>query len=228
MFLHNKLSRLVHWQHNVFLVSSKSSEKEITTTPEVQKPYNPYFINQKEIRKNPIRVCGKDSIYFSATRFVIDDSLSNLKHIEFRVTDTLVFIGDKNKMTNLKSLSFFAPRMKSLPNDLSEFENLTSLKITKSTRLKPFSTSICKLKNLKHLSYSWGGSLDSLPDCIGELTNLVSLDLTRNNISKFPDSISNLKKLRTLLIWDNPIEKEELERLKHLLPNTKIINTPPY
>jgi hypothetical protein len=205
-----------------------NEEIDVVAIPEIQKPYNPYFINQNEIKPNPIRYCGKDSIFFQGTRFMIDDTLSNLKYIEFRHIDTLVFIGDKKVMTNLKSLRFSATILKSLPTDLSEFKNLTSLTITKSGRLKPFPKSICSLKKLKYLSYSWGRNLDSIPDCISELKNLVSLDLTRNKISHFPNTISELTKLRTIVLWDNPISKEELERLQHLLPNTNIINTPPH
>lgn len=215
----------------LIVVSGCSSDDniDVTTSPVVQKPYNPYFINQSETIPNPIRDCGKDSIYFKGTRFVIDDSLSNIKHIEFRHIDTLIFIGDKNRMTNLKSLNFFATRMKNLPKGLSEFKNLENLTIKKSATLSTFPNFICKLKKLKSLKYYLGRNLDSIPDCIGDLQDLEYLDLSRNNISHIPTTISKLKKLKTLILWDNPISEKELEDLKLLLPNTAIYTkTTPY
>lgn len=208
---------------------SSDDNKEVAISTEVQKPYNPYFINQNETHRTPIRQSGKDSIDFQGTRFVIDDSLSNIKQIEFLGIDTLVFIGDKGKMNNLKSISFSATRLKTLPKDLSDFENLITLNITKSSKLEPFPTSICKLKKLKHLRYAWGRNLDSIPECIGGLKNLEYMDLARNNLTHLPRSISKLKKLKTLILFENPISTTEIDSLKKLLPNTTIyIDTTPY
>jgi leucine-rich repeat protein SHOC2 len=49
--------------------------------------------------------------------------------------------------------------------------------------------------------------LTSLPDSIGNLTNLVSLDLRRNKLTELPDSIGNLTNLKYLYLDDNLLEK---------------------
>lgn len=91
--------------------------------------------------------------------------------------------------------------------------------------------------------------LTSLPDSIGELKNLQSLDLWRNpsldwdvafkllqklpNLQKlylrenqlksFPASIGELKNLQMLYLSWNQLTSEGKERIKKLLPNTEII-----
>lgn len=208
----------------IFSCTSDSKERQ-----QIEKEYNPHFINQIETFPLVFRYSGIDSVDFTGTRFVFHDSLSSIKHIEFLSPDTLEFVGDKSKMKNLKSISFFAVRMKNLPKDLTGFENLESLIITKSVTLKTFPNFICGLNKLKFLRFAWGLNLESIPECIGELTSLEYLDLARNNISYLPKSISNLKKLKTLILWDNPISESELTEIKKLLPNTTIyFKTLPY
>lgn len=208
----------------IFSCKSDSKEKQL-----IDKEYNPHFINQDETFPLAFRYTGIDSVDFMGTRFVCQDSLSTVKHIEFLNPDTLEFVGDKSKMKNLKSISFFAVRLKNLPKDLIDFENLETLEITKSLKIKTFPNFICELNKLKFLRFAWGWNLDSIPECIGELTKLEYLDLARNNISHLPKSISNLKKLKMLILWDNPISESELIEIKKLLPNTTIyFKTLPY
>ncbi len=208
----------------IFSCTSDTKEKQ-----QIEKEYNPHFINQDETFPLAFRYTGLDSLDFMGTRFVCHDSLSSIKYIEFLAPDTIEFVGDKSKMKNLKCINFFAARMKNLPKDLTGFENLESLIITKSVTLKTFPNSICELNKLRFLRFAWGLNLESMPECIGELTNLEYLDLARNNISHLPKSISNLKKLKTLILWDNPIPDSELTEIKKLLPNTTIyFKTLPY
>jgi Leucine-rich repeat (LRR) protein len=195
----------------------------------INKQYNPYFINQDETFPIAFRYSGVDSLEFMGTRFTFDDSLSTVKYLEFLDSDTLEFIGDKNKMKNLKYLYFFAPRMKNLPEDLVDFENLENLTITKLKSLNSFPNFICELNKLKSLTFAWGKSLDSIPECIGNLKGLEYLDLARNKISRIPRTIAFLKNLKTLILWDNPIPESELKELEKLLPNTTIyFKTTPY
>ncbi|MFN9799306.1 MAG: leucine-rich repeat domain-containing protein, partial [Bacteroidota bacterium] len=92
--------------------------------------------------------------------------------------------------------------------------------------------------------------LDSIPPSLLQLTHLTSLDLGDNYIRTIPEEISQLQALRVLALWDNPIntypqslgELEKLEyldllhnqmnlitqeRVRGLLPGTRIIFSPP-
>jgi Leucine-rich repeat (LRR) protein len=60
---------------------------------------------------------------------------------------------------------------------------------------------LIKFKNLKKLYIDL--NLTQLPDSIGNLTNLIDLNLQNNKLSELPDSISNLKKLQKLTFYSN-------------------------
>ena len=70
--------------------------------------------------------------------------------------------------------------------------------------------------------------LKTIPKEIGNLKNLVFLNLSENGIVDFPDEISKLDKsnggsLLNLCVKENEIEIGVYEKLKRLLPQT-IIN----
>lgn len=74
--------------------------------------------------------------------------------------------------------------------------------------------------------------LDVLPDELEQMTNLVSLDLGKNNLSSLPSYITNFKKLESLDLSENPIEVlpiwlADMESLKNLsLDGTQITSIP--
>ena len=64
--------------------------------------------------------------------------------------------------------------------------------------------------------------LKSLPDSIGNLTNLKYLNLSKNQLKDLPESIGKLKKLQRLHLYGNQLSDEEKARIKKLLPDTDI------
>ena len=88
----------------------------------------------------------------------------------------------------------------SLPVELSYLVNLEKL-VVKGFNAEEFLESVEALVNLKELTLNY--SLDRLPEGIGELTNLVSLDLSNNNLDNLPQSCSKLQKLESLQLKDN-------------------------
>jgi Leucine-rich repeat (LRR) protein len=84
--------------------------------------------------------------------------------------------------------------------------------------------SIGNLQNLTSLDLS-DNNLKSLPDSIGELQNLTSLSLSENDLKWLPESIKKLAPtLRELNLRYNPISnnKSARKKIKSWLPNTKI------
>jgi len=87
--------------------------------------------------------------------------------------------------------------------------------------------SIGNLTNLNTLNlggnkYLGGNQLTTLPKSIGNLNNLNELYLENNQLTTLPDSIENLTNLTHLYLNDNPISADELERIQALLPNCDI------
>ena len=71
----------------------------------------------------------------------------------------------------------------------------------------------------------YDNDLTEIPAKIGQLTNLIYLDLGNNRkLRKLPDEIGLLKNLQILDLSDNFfIEKEEVEKIRAMLPNCKIL-----
>ena len=80
------------------------------------------------------------------------------------------------------------------------------------------SSDIGKLINLEVLILN-GNQLTFLPKEIGNLKNLKELWLNQTNIERLPMEISNLKKLEKLSTEGSYVSKDEIDRIKKLLPN---------
>ena len=87
------------------------------------------------------------------------------------------------------------------------------------------------LKKLKTLNLS-GNALKSLPASIGELTNLRILNLECNDLNELPNTVTKLVHLETLILSYNPLTTlpdhfEDLRNLKKLLlKDNKFDDTP--
>jgi flagellar motor component MotA len=66
----------------------------------------------------------------------------------------------------------------------------------------------------------WNNSLITLPDCIGDLKGLLTLNICRSSIEKLPDSIGNLESLTTLTLDNN----KNLKTLPDSIGNLKNLN----
>jgi hypothetical protein len=64
--------------------------------------------------------------------------------------------------------------------------------------------------------------IKEIPNSIGNLTNLKELYLSNNQIKEIPNSIGNLTNLEWLYLENNQIPYSERNRIKTLLPKTKL------
>ncbi|MGE8792255.1 leucine-rich repeat domain-containing protein, partial [Leptospira kirschneri] len=79
-----------------------------------------------------------------------------------------------------------------------------------------------QLQNLQKLDLK-GNRLTTVPKEIGQLQNLQKLDLKGNRLTTLSDEIGQLKNLQKLYLIDNQLSLEEREKIRKLLPKSKII-----
>lgn len=170
-------------------------------------------------------------------------NLSNLRELEFTGGSQISLIPESfGQLTNLLSLRMVV----GLDNLPSSFENLNSLKhLRLHGHLYNLPANIGNLTNLESLSLDLL-AINEIPESIGNLTKLRSLILSRNKIKSIPLALGNLASLYELDLSYNEIEifpnsmqdladtlydfrirgnnytQEELDKLKAMLPSTKI------
>lgn len=130
------------------------------------------------------------------------------------------FLKTFEKLFTRKSMSMFQLGDR-VPEEIGILTGLRNLSIYGNKKLTQLPDTIGNLTNLEHLRLN-NNALTSIPDSIGNLTQLKKLALMDNNLKTLPDTIRNLTNLRLILMGGNPIEREEIQRLKKVAPHIKI------
>ena len=174
--------------------------------------------------------CDDNHLWFAnqdhttdSTRF---DSLEKaLKYPERAITldvegDTATALPVQLKLLpNMKFLRWERGRLTAIPSFIGDLQSVLKMAFWYNA-IDTIAPEIGKLKNLLELSVSYN-NLSYLPEEICNMEGLGVLSVHHNNLIVLPDSIHKLKKLWFLKINNNPISREEIERIRKALPNLK-------
>lgn len=150
---------------------------------------------------------------------------------------------DIGNLKNLREISVWSGYGTEVPAEIFELRSLNTLTLSGAVLKAPISL-VSNLRELRELTLG-GLGLFEIPKEIFSLNKLVSLKLHQNyitevqkeivkltklrhlyladnQISRIPDEITRLTNLKSLVLSRNPISKNEIERLKKLLPSTTI------
>jgi Leucine-rich repeat (LRR) protein len=149
--------------------------------------------------------------------------LSELEILNLNCNKLVTLPESINKLKNLKKISLDYNDIQTLPNSFGDLPLLEEF-ISNGSELIELPESFCKLKSLRSLcislpisldktvNFSFPNSLENLkslrditlnrfdiiPNFVGELKDLISLDISGNDIKILPDFIKNLTNLRKL------------------------------
>jgi Leucine-rich repeat (LRR) protein len=140
-------------------------------------------------------------------------------------------------------------KLDSFPEAIYQFKNLQYLDLSRNN-IREIPDSISRLKNLQVLHLS-RNNIEYIPRTIGDLSELRILNINQNELYVIPPQIGRLKKLQVLDLWSNNItvfpdelkdisgnlkvldlrtiliNRETQERIKAMLPQTKVYFSPP-
>lgn len=157
---------------------------------------------------------NKDKVY------VLNLSNKNLRAVPRSISE----------LSNLQALNLSHNQINdvSVPIQLKKLNNLQYINLSYN-KFDDFPIALNLLSNLRSLNLSNNKFKTISPATFtkGNYANLRELNLSRNNLKSLSYNITNLTDLKLLnLKYNNEFDKDNLEQLKHLLPNTYIIFSP--
>jgi hypothetical protein len=119
--------------------------------------------------------------------------------------------------TKLEQLELHDYALERLHPKLAKLESLKKLVVSRAKKMKELPLEVCELDRLEELGL-WFMRMKTLPPEIGKLRSLRVLELYSSHITKLPDEMAQLTKLRTIKARFSP----EMERkVKALLPKVR-------
>lgn len=176
----------------------------LTAFPPELKPFaNLYFLEfqQSKIDSVPARIAYLDK----------------LQTLKFgNTSDTVKLPTTLKYLRNLKNVSFTNCVLDSLPSALFQLPGLVNLTLS-NTNTYYLNGGIGNLKNLEVLVIE-NNNLSKIPFDIYKAKKLKAMSFRKNKLTTLPESIAQLENLAVLDIRDNFFTREEIEKLKALLP----------
>ena len=113
--------------------------------------------------------------------------------------------------------------IRTLPSEMGKMINVTVFKIDHNLLDGSLIGEIRQMSKLKFLDVS-DNNMTGMPAEIGQLSKLETLDYSNNKLTGLPNELADLKNnLKEFNLAGNPLNQEQINRLKAQLPNTNII-----
>jgi len=128
------------------------------------------------------------------------------------------------KFKNLQVLNLRGNRLTEIPKEIGTLTHLQWLDMSRN-KIVSVDDALGDLIHLKYLELS-RNDIERLPPTIGKLVELEKLIMWDTNLNDVPDEIQNLKNLQFLELRDILMTPETQDRIKALLPDTKISFSP--
>lgn len=188
-------------------------------------------------------LCGHGSLWGQARREVVQapadvtwwDDLDLALQAQAEGQDVWAFDGSKLKwkevptalreLEDLRYLLMSRNKLESLPSWLSSMTDLRVV-IADHNRLTYFPDVLLDMPQLVQVSMG-ENFIDGIPLDIDRMTQLQFLGLWGNVLARFPASLGDLNHLEVLDLLHNDMTEEEQETLKALLPNVRVVMSPP-
>ena len=107
-------------------------------------------------------------------------------------------------LKSLTKLAVYSGQLEELPQPLGDNHKRMIVLMVVGNRLQSLPDSIGNLHNLLYLR-AFNNQLKSLPDSVGNLQNLLNLRISNNRIKSFPESLGNLQNLHYFFAWNNTL-----------------------
>lgn len=125
--------------------------------------------------------------------------------------------------TNTTDLILSNNSIKTLPSEMGKMTKVVVFKIDHNVLEGSLIGEIRQMSGLKTLDVSYN-NMTGMPAEIGQLSKLETLNYSYNNITGLPNELANLKNnLKQFDLTGNPLNQEQITKLKASLPYTNII-----
>lgn len=145
----------------------------------------------------------------------------NLEVLDLEKNHLIELFNNFDRMPKLKELYLFGNRINELPETFVLLKKLKTLGLS-ANEFNHFPELICTLKDLESLDIS-DNNIKELPDNIGNLQKLKIIVLRNNQITRIPESFYSLTNLEQISLEGNPLEAQDIIRLKSKFSDVKLI-----
>lgn len=126
---------------------------------------------------------------------------------------------------NLNALDLGKNKLKELPEWLGELVYMQEFRAPQN-KFGEMPAVVCQWPHLKRLDLHQNEIIGLLP-CMGELKELISLDLWSNDLDAFPDELTGMEALRFMDLRVIQFDQKEMEKISALFPQVKIFFSQP-
>ena len=126
---------------------------------------------------------------------------------------------------NLNALDIGKNKLKELPEWLGELRYMQEFHAPQN-KFREMPAVVCKWPHLKRLDMHQNEIAGLLP-CMGELTEVVSLDLWSNDLGEFPEELKGMEALRFMDLRVIQFDQNEMQKIGELFPKVKIFFSQP-